>query len=37
MNGSDEKFVEEFVKEHEELIEALGNEEKHDLYQNKTQ
>lgn len=32
MNRSDEKFVEEFVKEHEELIEALGNEEKQDLY-----
>jgi hypothetical protein len=38
MNSSDEKFVEEFVKkfvkEHEELFEALGNEEKYDLYQN---
>jgi hypothetical protein len=34
MNGSDEKFVEEFVKKYEDLIEALGNEEKHDLYKN---
>ncbi len=36
MKKSDEEFVEQFIKEHEELIEALGNEEKHDLYQNKS-
>lgn len=36
MNRSDEKFVEEFVKKYEELFEALGNEEKDDLYQEKT-
>ncbi len=35
MKKSDEGFVEKFVKEHEESMEALGNEEKHDLYQNK--
>lgn len=35
MKKSDEEFVEKFVKEHEELMEALGNEEKHDLYQDK--
>lgn len=32
MNEIDEKFIEEFIKEHEELFEALGNEEKDDLY-----
>ena len=36
MNRSDEKFVEEFVKKYEEMFEALGNEEKHDLYEEKT-
>lgn len=35
MIKSDEQFVEQFVNDHEELFEALGNEEKHDLYQNK--
>lgn len=34
MNRSDEKFVEEFVKEHEDLMEALESEEKHNLYKN---
>ncbi|MBM2852119.1 MAG: hypothetical protein HW420_666 [Candidatus Nitrosotenuis sp.] len=33
MNESDKKFVEEFVKKYEKLFEALGNEEKDDLYQ----
>lgn len=32
MNQFDERFVEQFVNDHEELVEALGNEEKHDLY-----
>jgi hypothetical protein len=34
MNRADEIFVEEFLKKYEKLMEALGNEEKHDLYQN---
>jgi hypothetical protein len=33
MNQSDERLVEQFVNDHEDLIEALGNEEKHDLYE----
>jgi hypothetical protein len=33
MNQSDERFIEQFVTDHEDLIEALGNEEKHDLYE----
>lgn len=36
MNEADEKFVEEFVKKYEDLFDALGNEEKHDLHQEKT-
>lgn len=32
MNKSDENLVIEFIKEHEALFEALGNEEKDDLY-----
>lgn len=31
MNSLDEKFIEQFVETHEELFEALGNEEKYDL------
>lgn len=34
MNHADEIFVEEFLKKYEVLMEALGNEVKHDLYQN---
>lgn len=34
MNRADEIFVEEMLKKYEILMEALGNEEKHDLYQN---
>jgi hypothetical protein len=33
MNKDDEKFVEEFMKKYEVLFDALGNEEKDDLYQ----
>ncbi len=36
MNESDEKFVEKFLKDYDEMMEALGNEEKHDLYKEKT-
>jgi hypothetical protein len=32
MNENDEKIVREFIKEHEALFEALGNEKKDDLY-----
>lgn len=28
-----EQFIDTFVSEHEDLIEALGNEDKSDLYQ----
>jgi hypothetical protein len=33
MNQSDKEIVESFLKTHSELIEALGNEKKDDLYQ----
>lgn len=33
MNESDKKIVESFLETHSELIEALGNEKKDDLYQ----
>lgn len=36
MNQSDERLVEQFVKDHEDLIEALGNEEKYDLYEKRS-
>jgi hypothetical protein len=29
MNKLDEEFIKQFIKEHEALIEALGNEEKY--------
>lgn len=35
MNKDDEKFVMEFMEKYDELFEALGNEEKDDLYQDK--